>query len=43
MLKVAEVSESKIDAIIGHAAKSTADKYYTYFPIEVLVEAINKI
>lgn len=43
MLKVAEVSESKMDAIIGHAAKSTADKYYTHFPIEVLVEAINKI
>ena len=43
MLKIAEVSESKINAIIGHAPGSTADKYYTHFPIIVLLEAINKI
>lgn len=43
MLKIAEVSDSKITAIMGHAPGSTADKYYTHFPVIVLLEAINKI
>ena len=43
MLKSIPISDSIINAIIGHAPSSTADKYYTHFSVETLLEAINKI
>ncbi|MDD6059462.1 MAG: tyrosine-type recombinase/integrase, partial [Ruminococcus sp.] len=43
LLHEAEIYEPKINRILGHTGKTTAENVYTHLDIRELVEAINKI
>jgi len=43
MLHEAEIYEPKINRILGHSGKTTAENVYTHLDIADLLEAINKI
>lgn len=43
LLHEAEIYEPKINRILGHTGKTTAENVYTHLGIEDLIEAINKI
>ena len=43
LLHEAEIYEPKINRILGHTGKTTAENVYTHLDIKELIEAINKI
>lgn len=43
LLHEAEIYEPKINRILGHTGKTTAENIYTHLGIADLIEAINKI
>lgn len=43
LLHEAEIYPAKINRILGHSGKTTAENVYTHMDIEELIEAINKI
>lgn len=43
MLHEAEIYPAKINRILGHTGKTTAENVYTHMKIQELIEAINKI
>lgn len=43
LLHKAEIYEPKINRILGHSGKTTAENVYTHLDIQDLIEAINKI
>ena len=43
LLYAAEVYEAKINRILGHTGKTTAENVYTHLPVAELIDAINTI